>query len=165
MTVERETTRGRFLCICPPKELHGGIRRGHEEQVRAQIADNGFGVDSQIFLGDGGGLAISEGPEMFNDGKVVVAFCGELTNKEQLLQQLQKLDGEMVEDEMSKSNMSARLIGKLFEQFGDHPHGIVGKLRGIYTFVVFDVERVRMFAARDSSGPIPLYQVMNVDKT
>ena len=58
MTVERETTRGRFLCICPPKELHGGIRRGHEEQVRAQIADNGFGVDSQIFLGDGGGLAI-----------------------------------------------------------------------------------------------------------
>ena len=38
--------------------------------------------------------------------------------------------------------------------------GLVGKLRGTYSFVVFDIERVRMFAARDCSGPAPIYQVL-----
>mmetsp|Transcript_10189 Transcript_10189/g.21249 ORF Transcript_10189/g.21249 Transcript_10189/m.21249 type:complete len:426 (-) Transcript_10189:404-1681(-) len=166
MTVEMDELRTtRFVCVCPPKELHDGARRGRTEEIRAQLANMGFDGDARLFLGDGGGLAVSSGSELFDDGKVVVAFCGELTNKEALLQKLLPDDDQAVADQMKEDNVAAKLIGKLYEQLGEHPQGLVGKLRGTYTFIIFDIEQVRMFAARDYSGPTPLYQSRLADGT
>jgi hypothetical protein len=158
MTVTMENPGGRYACVCPPKELHDGARRGRAKEIRAQFDKMGFGLDAQLFIEDCGGLA-SEGSEMYNDGRVVVAFCGELTNKDYLAQKL------FPEEPVEYSKNSAKLIGKLFEQLDDHPQGLVGKLRGTYSFVVFDIERVRMFAARDCSGPAPIYQSRLSDGT
>jgi hypothetical protein len=166
MTTTKENTgAGRFVSVCPPKALSlGCARRGRADEIGAQMTKMGFSKNGFMFLDDGGGLAVSDGPELFDDGKVVVAFCGELTNKEYLLQKLQA-DNVTVEKDLRANNISAQLVGKLFERHGDQPQGMMAKLRGTYTFVVYDIERVRMFGARDSSGPIPLYQTRLSDGT
>jgi len=137
----------------------GAYRRNMEEQIRASLSKLGFEGATQAFLVDGAGLALSEGPELFNDGKVIVAFCGELTNKEQLVRKvLLKDEAADVEKIIGEKNVSARLVGKLFEEAGQQPQSIMGKLRGTYGFIVLDIATVRVFAARDCSGLIPLYQ-------
>jgi hypothetical protein len=147
---------GRIVCTCPPKELdlqaeNGFVhRRNTDAQVREILSTFGFNISSQVFLGNGGGLALSEGPELFNDGRVIVAFCGDLSNK-------MELANKVLKEEQVTENLCARLVGTLCGRL-NNPHTIMGKLRGKFSFIVLDTTIVRVFAARDCSGTFPLYQ-------
>lgn len=156
---------GRFICVCPPKGLSGGgaRRKSTDEQVAQKLSQ--FHLNSQVWLSDGGGLAVSTPsvvtdtmtrPETFVNDNLIVAFCGELTNLEQLV--TKTLFEEMAyAGGLPEANLSARVVGTLYTKLQE-PEKVVAKLRGTFAFVVHDTATVRMFAARDNSGDLPLYQ-------
>jgi len=157
---------GRFICILPPKalDLHGGAHREcNDAKVARRLSQ--FHLNSQVWLSDGGGVAVSTPsvatktlvrPEVFVSDTLVVAFCGYLTNLEELTTKM--LYKELCEvGYLPERNLNARVVGMLYAKTHD-PSQVVAKLRGIFSFAVLDTESVRVFAARDNSGSMPLFQ-------
>eukprot|EP00242_Pyramimonas_sp_CCMP2087_P003279 CAMPEP_0198229728 /NCGR_PEP_ID=MMETSP1445-20131203/114274_1 /TAXON_ID=36898 /ORGANISM="Pyramimonas sp., Strain CCMP2087" /LENGTH=610 /DNA_ID=CAMNT_0043910201 /DNA_START=287 /DNA_END=2119 /DNA_ORIENTATION=+ len=157
---------GRFICILPPKalDLHGGAHREcNDAKVARRLSQ--FHLNSQVWLSDGGGVAVSTPsaatktlvrPEVFVNDTLIVAFCGYLTNLEELTTKM--LYKELCEvGYLPERNLSARVVGMLYAKTHD-PSQVVAKLRGTFSFAVLDTESVRVFAARDNSGSMPLFQ-------
>eukprot|EP00959_Pyramimonas_sp_CCMP1952_P331506 6941904-Pyramimonas_sp.AAC.1 len=117
---------GRFICICPPKALAlGGVdRKCTDAQVAEKLSQ--FHLNSQVWLSDGGGVAISTPsaetlahPEVFVNDQLIVAFCGELANLEELASKT--LYQEVADaGSLPERNLSARVVGMLYAK-DPHP--------------------------------------------
>jgi len=115
--------------------------------------DSGYWTTKDISLGHTR-LAIidltplAHQPMMTGDGRYVVVFNGEIYNYKELRRQLEK-EGEGF---TSSSDTEVILLG--YRKWGKE---IVGKLRGMFAFAVWDAHRRELFLARDRIGIKPLY--------
>ena len=117
----------------------------------------GYYVDDQVALGHRRLSIIDlEGGKqpMFNeDGSLVVIFNGEIYNFQTLRQELINAGHTFT----TRSDTEVLLHG--YEEWGD---GLPARLRGMFTFVLWDTKTRTMFGARDIFGIKPFYYY-NVD--
>jgi asparagine synthase (glutamine-hydrolysing) len=85
---------------------------------------------------------------IFNeDNSIVIVFNGEIYNHHQLRQELQARGHHF------KTNSDTEAIVHAYEEYGDD---CVQKLRGMFSFALWDRHRRRLLAARDRFGKKPL---------
>ncbi|MBR7132363.1 MAG: asparagine synthase (glutamine-hydrolyzing) [Clostridia bacterium] len=109
-------------------------------------------IDSDIALGFRrlSIIDLAEGDQpMFNEDKsLVLVFNGEIYN-------FKELRAELVEEGHTFANNSdSEVLLHGFEQWGKD---LVGRLRGMFAFVIFDRRDKSIFAARDMFGIKPFY--------
>ncbi|MDL2219735.1 asparagine synthase (glutamine-hydrolyzing) [Ruminococcaceae bacterium OttesenSCG-928-O06] len=94
-------------------------------------------------------LSAAAAQPMFNeDGTVVVVFNGEVYNFMALREQLQAAGHVFC------SGTDTEVIVHGYEEWGE---GLAAKLRGMFSFVVWDIKTQIMLAARDPFGIKPFY--------
>ena len=143
-----------------------GFARAHQDAEEAQriikaMADliayrgpdgEGYYVDDQVALGHRRLSIIDlEGGKqpMFNeDGTLAVIFNGEIYNFQQLREELLAAGHTFT----TRSDTEVLLHG--YEQWGD---GLPARLRGMFTFVLWDKKTRTLFGARDIFGIKPFY--------
>ena len=148
-----------------------GFAEKHHEAARARdivraMADlivyrgpdgEGYFVDDQVALGHRRLSIIDlEGGRqpMFNeDGNLVVVFNGEIYNFQALREELTAARHTFA----TRSDTEELLHG--YEQWG---RDLPGRLRGMFTFVIWDRQKKSLFGARDIFGIKPFYYY-NVD--
>ena len=148
-----------------------GFAEKHHEAARARdivraMADlivyrgpdgEGYFVDDQVALGHRRLSIIDlEGGRqpMFNeDGNLVVVFNGEIYNFQALREELTAAGHTFA----TRSDTEVLLHG--YEQWG---RDLPGRLRGMFTFVIWDRQKKSLFGARDIFGIKPFYYY-NVD--
>lgn len=118
----------------------------------------GFYVDDKIALGfrrlsiidlDGGSQPI------FNEDKsMVIVFNGEIYNFQELRKELIELGHVFT----TKSDTEVILHG--YEQFGE---SFVSRLRGMFAFVIYNIQNGDVFGARDYFGIKPFYYTLMND--
>lgn len=87
-------------------------------------------------------------PMADNDKKVWITFNGEIYNYLQLRQQLSSLGAKF------RSETDTEVIIQAYLHWG---MAAFSKLRGIFAFALYDIERSLTYLVRDSSGVKPLY--------
>ncbi|MCI8332674.1 MAG: asparagine synthase (glutamine-hydrolyzing) [Clostridiales bacterium] len=87
-------------------------------------------------------------PMANEDGSVVVVFNGEIYNFAALREEL------MNKGHVFKTKTDTEVIVHGYEEYGT---ALVGKLRGMFSFVVWDQAKKRLFGARDYFGIKPFY--------
>ena len=87
-------------------------------------------------------------PMSNEDGSVVIVFNGEVYNFQELRSELEAKGYRF----SSHTDTESLLHG--YEEWGED---LVGRLRGMYAFVVWDKRRGRLFGARDIFGIKPFY--------
>lgn len=86
---------------------------------------------------------------MYNeDGSLVIVFNGEIYNYKQIREGLVKSGHRFA----TQSDTEVLVHG--YEEYGS---GILGKLRGMFSFVIWDRNKQELFGARDFFGIKPLY--------
>jgi len=98
----------------------------------------------------------------FVEGDVMVAFTGELTNLKYLMMKVGMLEHATWTTSTAQLSSPAKIIHRLYAEFGRVR--TLGKLRGVFSFVVYDSSIARVFAARDPSGQLQLFQGCLEDK-
>ena len=83
------------------------------------------------------------------DGRLVIAFNGEIYNHRELRKDLQDRGHRFVTDH---SDTEVILHG--WREWGE---GIVGRLNGMWAFAIYDTQTRRIFLSRDRFGKKPLY--------
>jgi asparagine synthase (glutamine-hydrolysing) len=92
---------------------------------------------------------------MFNEDKsIAITFCGEIYNYKELKKELISLG------HVFKSNSDTEVIIHLYEEEQEQ---CVHKLRGIFSFAIWDKGRKKLFCARDRMGVKPFYYAKNRD--
>lgn len=128
------------------------------EQMMERIAHRGPDNSGKFIDGGGGALGFrrlsiidlkSGNQPIFNenDSKAVI-FNGEIYNYQELQQDLQE------KGHIFKTNADTEVILHGYEEYGTE---IVKKLRGMFTFAIWDREKQELFGARDHFGIKPLY--------
>ena len=121
--------------------------------------DSGTYVDADIALGmrrlsiidvEGGKQPISS-----EDGSLIIVFNGEIYNFKELREELLK-NGHTF-----KTNTDTEVILHLYEEKGED---VVKELRGMFTFIIYDMKKGKVFVARDFFGIKPLYYLKNGDR-
>lgn len=115
----------------------------------------GYYVDDNVALGHRR-LAIidlSTGDQpMFNETKdIVIVFNGEIYNFKELRKKLEK-------KHTFKSNSDTEVLVHGYEEWG---HKLTSKLRGMFSFAIWDINKKELFIARDQWGIKPLYYYQN----
>ncbi|MCI8589408.1 MAG: asparagine synthase (glutamine-hydrolyzing) [Clostridiales bacterium] len=87
-------------------------------------------------------------PMANEDGTVVVVFNGEIYNFASLREEL------LQKGHVFKTQTDTEVIVHGYEEYGTD---LVGKLRGMFAFVVWDQTKKRLFGARDYFGVKPFY--------
>lgn len=114
--------------------------------------DSGTYVDEEIALGmrrlsiidiAGGKQPISSG-----DGSLIIVFNGEIYNFKELRA------GLLARGHTFKTESDTEVILHLYEECGEE---VVHQLRGMFTFLIYDLKKGRVLAARDPFGIKPLY--------
>ena len=95
-------------------------------------------------------LAGGKQPISLDQGRIQVILNGEIYNYQSLRQELQAKGHEF------HTESDTEVIGHLYLEYGD---ACVSHLRGMFAFIVWDVGRERVFAARDHFGQKPFYYV------
>ncbi len=86
---------------------------------------------------------------MFNeDESIVITFNGEIYNYQELRKEL------IEKGHKFKTDSDTETIVHGYEEYGDQ---VVGKLRGMFAFVIWDKKKKELFAARDYFGIKPFY--------
>ncbi len=86
---------------------------------------------------------------MFNEERdKVIVFNGEIYNYKELKEELIK------KGHIFRNNSDTECIIHGFEEYGE---GILDRLRGMFTFVIWDIKTKSLFAARDMFGIKPFY--------
>ena len=93
-------------------------------------------------------------PMLNEDGRLVLTFNGEIYNYRELREELISLG------HIFKTHSDSEVILHGFEQFGTE---ITQKLRGMFSFVIYDREEHSLFGARDIFGIKPFYYTMMND--
>lgn len=89
---------------------------------------------------------------LLNEDKDVVLVCnGEIYNFKDLRIELQKLG------HVFTSQSDSEVILHLYEEHWENPSIMLNKLRGMFAFVLYDLKRKQLLAARDRFGIKPLY--------
>lgn len=114
--------------------------------------DDGYFVDKHVGLGmrrlaiiD---LKTGRQPITSHDEKLLIFFNGEIYNYQDLRLELVKKGYEF------KTNSDTETILHLYEEYGEK---MLPKLRGMFTFCIYDTEKKEIFLARDFFGIKPLY--------
>ena len=93
-------------------------------------------------------LAGGKQPIYNEDKTIITVFNGEIYNYRELRGQLQK------RGHIFTTESDTEVIVHLYEDLGEE---CVHQLRGMFSFAVWDIRRLRLFMARDRLGIIPLY--------
>lgn len=119
---------------------------------------SGYYVDDDIALGfrrlsiidlDNGSQPI------YNEDKTkVVVFNGEIYNYQELRDELLKCGHDFT------TNTDTEVLIHGYEEYGEK---LLDKLRGMFAFVIYDIENKEIFAARDFYGIKPFYYSMMGD--
>ncbi len=143
--------------MCGISGIRGRHGRAAVERMTASLLhrgpdSDGFYEDEHCVLGmrrlriidiDG-----SEQP-LYNEDRSVVLICnGEIYNYKQLREQLQQ------RHHVFSTHGDAEVILHLFEEYGED---CVRYLRGMFAFAIWDIEREKLFIARDRLGIKTLY--------
>lgn len=93
-------------------------------------------------------------PMLSHDGKLAIAFNGEIYNKEDLRR--------LVPDYPWRGTSDTEVILAIYEKFGEETPRL---LRGMFAFAIWDERRRGVFLARDPYGIKPLYIAQTPDGT
>lgn len=85
-------------------------------------------------------------PMLSHDGRLVIAFNGEIYNKEDLR--------KLVPDYPWRGTSDTEVLLAIYEKFGEEAPRL---LRGMFAFAIWDERRQGLFLARDPYGIKPLY--------
>jgi asparagine synthase (glutamine-hydrolysing) len=86
---------------------------------------------------------------IFNDaGNLAIVFNGEIYNYRELKKELESLGHRF------KTNSDTETIVRAYEQFGAD---CLKKLRGMFAFAIWDLDKEELFLARDRVGKKPLF--------
>lgn len=114
--------------------------------------DDGFFVDGFVGLGmrrlaiiD---LSTGRQPISSADGKKIIFFNGEIYNYKELREELLK------KGFVFKTESDTEVILVMYEAYG---RDMLPRLRGMFTFCIYDIESKKVFIARDFFGIKPLY--------
>lgn len=116
-------------------------------------------VDGDVSLGfrrlsiidlEGGSQPITN-----EDGTKVIVFNGEIYNYQQIREELLK------KGHIFKTKADTEVILHGYEEYGKD---ILGKLRGMFAFVIWDTKEKRLFGARDIFGIKPFFYYINDGK-
>lgn len=122
--------------------------------------DRGVFQDKHVFLGHRRlsiiDLTTGHQPMFSNDGSVVIVFNGEIYNFKSIRTELQ-LKGHSF---LTSSDTEVIIQGYL--EFGID--GILGRLEGMFAFSLYDIQKRKVYIARDRFGEKPLYY-SNADTT
>ncbi len=120
--------------------------------------DSGMFIDEQVAIGmrrlsiidvAGGKQPISS-----EDGSIVIVFNGEIYNFKELREELFK-NGHVF-----KTDSDTEVILHLYEDKGED---LVNYLRGMFTFIIYDIKKGKVFVARDFFGIKPFYYLKKDD--
>lgn len=133
------------------------IKRMADTIIHRGPDEDGFYVDENIAIGfrrlsivD---LEHSHQPMFTEDGKKVMVFNGEIYNYRELREELKALGKTF------QTNGDTEVLLKGFETYGKD---VLNKLRGMFAFAVYDIEKKQLFAARDFFGIKPFYFAPNM---
>jgi len=87
-------------------------------------------------------------PMCSGDGRFVISYNGELYNWRQLRRELEQRGVSFV------SQSDTEVVLQAFRTWGP---GCLRRFNGMFAFIIWDVDRQRLFAARDRYGMKPLY--------
>ena len=145
--------------ICPS----GGSKETLDEMLNRIIHrgpdDHGTFIDSDVAIGmrrlsiidvEGGKQPISS-----EDGSLIIVFNGEIYNFKELR------EGLLKNGHVFKTDSDTEVILHLYEDMGEE---VVKKLRGMFTFIIYDMKKGKVFVARDFFGIKPLYYLKNDDR-
>ena len=143
-----------YLDVAPP------VDRTELMRINDRLAPRGPDGNRQWFSDDGRvGFAhlrlaiidLSEGgaqPKASADGSLVITFNGEIYNYRELRAELQ------AKGRVFQSESDTEVLLQLYAEYGD---AMVGRLRGMFAFGLWDLTRRRLLLARDPLGIKPLY--------
>lgn len=121
--------------------------------------DSGIFIDEQVAIGmrrlsiidvAGGKQPISS-----EDGSLIIVFNGEVYNFKELR------EGLLKNGHIFKTDTDTEVILHLYEDKGEE---VVNYLRGMFTFIIYDTKKGKVFIARDFFGIKPLYYLKNDDR-
>lgn len=134
------------------KEKQQIIKRMADAITHRGPDEDGYYTDDNIAIGfrrlsivD---LELSHQPMYSEDGKKVMVFNGEIYNYRELREELKALGKTF------QTNGDTEVLLKGFETYGKE---VLTKLRGMFAFAVYDMEKKQLFAARDHFGIKPFY--------
>jgi asparagine synthase (glutamine-hydrolysing) len=87
-------------------------------------------------------------PMLDHSGGFCIAYNGEIYNYRLLRQELERLGHRF------RSSSDTEVILEAYKQWGDE---VLTRLNGMFAFALYDLERRRLFLARDRAGEKPLY--------
>ncbi len=120
--------------------------------------DDGFFVDKYVGLGmrrlsiiD---LSAGRQPITSEDGKLLIFFNGEIYNYKELKKDL------LAKKYKFKTDSDTEVILHMYEEYGEN---MLTKLRGMFTFAIYNTDTREVFIARDFFGIKPLYYLKQND--
>ncbi|HEY0221129.1 MAG TPA: asparagine synthase (glutamine-hydrolyzing) [Candidatus Paceibacterota bacterium] len=121
--------------------------------------DQGFFVDKYVGLGmrrlsiiD---LKLGKQPITSKDERFIIFFNGEIYNYKELREELIKKKFEF------KTDSDTEVILHMYEAYGEE---MLSRLRGMFTFCIYDSKAKHVFIARDYFGIKPLYYYTEGDR-
>jgi asparagine synthase (glutamine-hydrolysing) len=118
--------------------------RGPDDEGLRSVSGVGLGMRRLSIIDVAGGHQ----PIANEDGTVHVVFNGEIYNHHELRRELERRGHRFA----TRSDTETIVHG--YEEYGDD---VVGHLRGMFTFAIWDSRRERLLVARDRVGIKPLY--------
>lgn len=157
-----------FVCLSPSRYINDDKSESvapeeSKEEVQRALNELDFGgVDKLVLTLPGGGIAArghGRCPEMAVEGCFIAVLSGALQNYAYLVRKycLEELSLPTTISLEAIRDLTpvreAALLCKLYERLGT---GMLTKLRGKFSFCLFDSTTLKVLAARDSSGTVPL---------
>lgn len=134
-------------------DTHQTITHMMDAIVHRGPDSSGVHIDNHIALGFRrlSIIDISEGASqpMYNEDKsIVLVFNGEIYNYEELRHEL------MDKGHVFQNQSDSEVLIHGYEEYG---HTLLQRLRGMFAFAIWDINKQRLFMARDFMGIKPLY--------
>jgi asparagine synthase (glutamine-hydrolysing) len=126
------------------REMCGSLRQRGPD-------DEGFFITKNLALGHRAlkiaNIPVPHQPLANENGTIWITFDGEIYNKEQLIQQLEK-------NHTFQANSSAEVLVHAYQDYG---FNCLSKFNGMFAFCLWDSKNKWLFSARDRLGMKPLY--------
>jgi asparagine synthase (glutamine-hydrolysing) len=143
-----------YLDIAPPVD-RGELVRMNERMIARGPDGSGLWVSEDGRTGFGhlrlAIIDLSEGgaqPMQASDGRLTITFNGEIYNYRELRAELQ------ARGRTFRSGSDTEVLLQLYAEYGA---GMVGRLRGMFAFGLWDADKRTLLLARDPLGIKPLY--------